>query len=83
MVELEDIGTLFTEQGKVQICLRQVVIEWLNNCTNIKAALEGALMSNSVGESRYAKELPEGLLLSNILVIPSVDHDGHISVVTV
>ena len=63
MGELDTIGALFTgEEGKAQVCLRRVVLEWLNNSTKpvTREALKEAL--ETLGERRRAAELPEGLL---------------------
>ena len=61
---LKDIGALFTGQGgRVQVCLRRVVLEWLNNSSKpatrdvLKKALE------DVGHERRANDLPTGLLV--------------------
>ena len=64
---LEEIGALFTGQGgKVQLCLRKVVLDWLNNSTKpatrdvLKKALE------AVGHKRRANDLPTGLLVKGL-----------------
>lgn len=63
----EDIGALFTGQGgRVQVCLRRVVLEWLNNSSKpatrdvLKKALE------DIGHKRRANDLPTGLLVKGL-----------------
>jgi len=62
MEELDAIGTLITgEQGKAEVCLQRVVLEWLSNSTRpiTRDVLVEALGSSSVGEIHRAKELPQ------------------------
>jgi len=66
MEELNAIGTHITgEQGKAEVCLQRVVLEWLSNSTKpiTRDVLVEALGSSSVGEIHCAKELPQGLFL--------------------
>ena len=75
MAELNAIGALFTgEEGKAQVCLRRVVLEWLNNSTKpvTRKVLQEAL--ETLGEKRRAEELPEGLLFLGMTII-----DQHIT----
>ena len=66
MEELDVIDTLITgKQGKAEVCLQRVVLEWLSNSTRpiTRDVLVEALGSSSVGEVHCAKELPQGLFL--------------------
>ena len=78
LAELNAIGALFTgDAGKAQVCLRRVLLEWLNNST--KPATREVLVEalSAVGQKRRAAELPQGLLWICITVVMVALYDLH------
>lgn len=72
LAELNAIGALFTgEGGRAQVCLRRVLLEWLNNSTKpaTREVLVEALRTGAMGEKRRADELPQGLSWICITVV--------------